>query len=61
MSPADTFAEGIEVSVWEQYTLRYGGSGLAVTAPMRQEALRRALKRVLIGEDRFEFSCEWKG
>jgi hypothetical protein len=53
-------AAGMELLIWRQYALLYEGTGKVLPTAMRREALRRTLKRVRVGEDLFEFWCEWK-
>lgn len=53
-------AEGIERLIWQQYCLLHEGTEVVVMTAMRQRALRQALNRVRVGEDMFEFWCEWK-
>ncbi len=53
-------AEGIELLIWQQYALLYEGTESVVATAVRREALRQRLTRVRIGEDMFEFWCDWK-
>jgi hypothetical protein len=53
-------AEGIELLIWQQYALLYEGTENVIATAMRRNALRQHLTRVRIGEDMFEFWCDWR-
>jgi hypothetical protein len=53
-------AEGIEMLIWQQYALLYEGTENVVATAIRRNALRQHLTRVCIGEDMFEYWCEWR-
>jgi hypothetical protein len=53
-------AEGIELLIWQQYALLYEGTENVVATAMRRNALRQHIARIRVGEDMFEFRCDWK-
>ncbi len=53
-------AREIELLIWHQYVLLYEGTEAVVPTARRREAFRNRLTRVRIGEDIFEFWCDWK-
>jgi hypothetical protein len=54
-------AQDIELLIWQQYVLLYESTDIVVPTQARREALRRRLTRIRIGEDIFEYWCDWKG
>jgi hypothetical protein len=53
-------AREIELLLWQQYILLFEGTDAVVPTQVRRAALRRKLARVRVGEDIFEFWCDWK-
>jgi hypothetical protein len=58
--PRPVLARDIELLVWQQYARLFEGTEQVVATAVRRNTLRQHLTRVRIGEDMFEYWCEWK-